>query len=64
MEDDENIIMRSPTLQTTASPTLAPEEITTKPSPPVGLCALSVNPQEDTDINKNSGFRFGMSIAL
>jgi len=47
----------SPILQITPSPALVPDEIT---SPPVGLCALSVNPQLDTGLNKDSGFRFGM----
>lgn len=51
-------------LQTTSSPTVAPVEITTtKRTPPPSLCALPVNPQEDTaDMNTVNGFRFGTRI--
>lgn len=64
LRDELDMSMLAPILQTTASSTLVPDEITTKPTLPVGLCALSVNPQVDTDINKDSGYRFGMLIHL
>jgi len=59
LRDEADMSVLSPILQTTSSPTFVPDEIT---SPPEGLCALSVNPQLDTDLNKDSGFRFGMLI--
>jgi len=49
--------MLSSNIQTTPSPIFVPDEIT---HPPVGSCALPINPQLDTDLNKDSGFRFGM----
>uniref|UniRef100_A0A2H8TTK7 Laminin subunit alpha n=2 Tax=Melanaphis sacchari TaxID=742174 RepID=A0A2H8TTK7_9HEMI len=61
LRDEIDMSMQAPIQQTTSS-TLAPDEITTKPSAPVGLCALSVIPQIDTDVNKNSGFRFGNQV--
>lgn len=57
LRDEADMSIMSPFLQTTLSPTLVPDEIT---YPPVGLCTLSVNPQLDTDLNKDSGFRFGI----
>jgi len=62
LRDDTDVIMQAPILQTTSSPTIGPDEITTKPTLPVGLCALSANPQEDTDVNTDNGFRFGMLV--
>eukprot|EP00102_Acyrthosiphon_pisum_P016424 XP_008187385.2 PREDICTED: laminin subunit alpha [Acyrthosiphon pisum] len=59
LRDEADMSILSPFLQTTLSPTLVPDEIT---YPPVGLCALSLNPQLDTDLNKDSGFRFGNQV--
>jgi len=64
LRDEIDMSMLAPILQTTVTPILVPDEITTKPTLPVGLCVLSVNPQVDTDVNKESGFRFGMLINL
>lgn len=47
-------------LPTTLSPIVTPDETTTKHAPPIGLCALPVNPEHDTNLNKDSGFRFGI----
>lgn len=44
----------------THSPMLSPIEITTLRTTPEGLCALPENPGADPDVNKNSGYRFGM----
>lgn len=59
---DDPDVTSTPTSTTKLLTTVAPEETTTKRTPPVGLCVLPSNPQEDTDANKDSGYRFGMLI--
>lgn len=61
---DDSDVTSAPTPQATPLPTVASTEATTKHSPPVGLCALPSNPQEDTSMNKNGGYRFGMWILI
>lgn len=62
LKDDSDVAVT--TVKTDLSPTIYPDEMTTKQIPPIGLCALSANPQEDMDITKDSGYRFGMLIYL
>jgi hypothetical protein len=57
---DEGDVTMAPALPTTLPPMLSPNEINTQRTAPVGLCALPENPREDPDVNKNSGYRFGM----
>lgn len=46
-------------ITTSFPPTFAPDDATTEHTSPLGLCALSADPKEDQDLNKDSGFRFG-----
>lgn len=57
MDDDDTTI--APVAQTTLS---VPVEAATTFTSPIGFCALGVNPVEDSDLNDESGFRFGKSI--